>query len=319
MGDEFGGLDRFADELNPAVIDEVVRWEHDPELGRILARLRSHNSRKAFLDTYAEAVVARRLLARGCHLKFEVATPQGRHCDFEVDRSGDKFFLHVKRIDTDRPARNPRQLLAISSRLRALERIARPYIVQVRWRDELKGDQMRRLVEQAGEFILRARVGDEMSARDDAGRELGGVRVIAPWDGSHVNVTIGLPEKFVDQAPRFRRLMHRAYHQFMPRAVNVIAICSAHADDAADFETALLGSHIERWDAFPPRGKRVAHGRAADGFWHGQRFPESRFAAWLGFSPADHEPRSRLWVRRDLKIDAAMEELLRRVFESTNC
>ena len=63
--------------------------------------------------------------------------------------------------------------------------------------------------------------------------------------------------------------MRKAYRQFMPGATNVILICSSHVEDAEDFATALLGSHIERWDAHPPQGRRVAHGRDADGFWHG--------------------------------------------------
>src|SRR5206468_9817832 len=107
----------------------------------------------------------------------------------------------------------------------------------------------------------------------------------------------------------------RAYQQFMPRATNVIMICSGHVDDEADFETALLGSHIERWDAYPPRGKRAAHGRANDGFWHGQRFSESKFAGWFCFAPDQAEARMRLWSRDNMPIDAAMKDLLARTLE----
>jgi hypothetical protein len=127
-----------------------------------------------------------------------------------------------------------------------------------------------------------------------------------------VIVNIGLPSGFIDQAPRFRRLMHRAHHQFMPRAVNVIAICSSHEGDQVDFETALLGSHVERWDAFPPRGKRVAHGRASDGFWHGQRFSDSHFAVWFCFSPDRTDITCRLWLRgRKAESLPAAAELVR--------
>ncbi|MCI0365793.1 MAG: hypothetical protein L0219_18195 [Phycisphaerales bacterium] len=318
MSELDGGFERFGEELNPAVVDEVLGWERDKELGRIVRRLRSHANRKAFLDTYAEAMVARRLKARGCKLKFEVPTPAGRRSDFEVDGCGRRFYLHVKRIDTDRPGadvKGSKRLVAQSAKLRALERIARPYVVQVRWHDWLNAAQMKRLVDQAGEFIRQARVGDEMKASDAGGRELGGVRVIAPWDGSHIYVTIGLPSGFVDQAPRFRRLMHRAYQQFMPRQTNVIVICSGHPNDVVECENGLLGSHIERWDAFPPVGKRVAHGRGADGFWNGQRYAASRFVAWFGFSPGDREAESRLWVRREMEVDGEMEDVLKSVFE----
>jgi len=315
-----GALDEYAAELNSVVIDEIRGWKGHPELGRILGNLRSHTNRKAFFDTLAEATVARHLLARGCRLRFEVPTPLGRRCDFEVKAPQEggperTFYLHVKRLDSDRPVRHPRQLMAVTSRLRVLERIARPYIVQVRWHEGLSAQQMQRLVTQAGEFILQARVGEEMISRDHDGRELGGVRIIAPWEGTHVNVTIGLPPGFVDQAPRFRRLAQRAYQQFMPRAVNVIMICSGQVDDEGDFETALLGSHIERWDAYPPRGKRVAHGRANDGFWHGQRFSASKFAGWFCLAPDQAEARMRLWARDNMPIDTEVQDWLTRVLE----
>jgi hypothetical protein len=305
------GFDQFLPELNASVVRDILAWRDHPELGRMLATLQSHTNRKAFFDTYAEAIVARHLIQRGCALRFEVANPQGRRCDFEVSAGERKFYLHVKRLDTDRP---PRHMLAVSSRLRMLERIARPYVVQVRWQENLTDDQMQRLVHQAAEFITHARVGDELRARDHDGREIGGVRVMAPWEGRHVSVTIGLPTGFIDQAPRFRRLLHRAYQQFMPKATNVILIGSAHDDDQTDFENALLGSHIERWDAYPPRGKRVAHGRAEDGFWQGQRFSDSRCAGWFHFTPGASALRTRLWKRAEFAIGSAEWAMIESVF-----
>jgi rhodanese-related sulfurtransferase len=314
LTEEPRGLQEFTAELNASVITDILQWRDDPELGRIVANLQSHTSRRAFLNTFAEAMVARHLRAHGCELRFEVPTPSGRRSDFEVRSDDQKFYLHVKRLDTDRPLHNPKSLLAVSSQLRALERIARPYLVQMRWIEQLSRDQVAQLVAQAAAFILQGRVGDEMKARDHAGREIGGVRIIAPWEGTHVNVTMGLPAGFVDQAPRFRRLMHRAHQQFMPKADNVIVMCSDHDEDAREFETALLGSHIERWDAFPPRGQRVAHGRAADGFWHGQRFSDSLFAAWFRLSPRQSELSSRLWVRHSADASGALSRLLHQLF-----
>jgi hypothetical protein len=284
----------FADELNRDVVREILTWQGDRELGRILSALRSHDSRKAFFDTYAEALVARHVRSRGCTLRFEVPTPAGRRCDFEVAHADRIFYLHVKRLDTDVSSS---RRITVPARLRSLERIARPYVVQVRWHDHLAQEHMQQLVVQAAKFIEAARIGDEMVARDHDGREIGGVRVIAPSLDEHVTVTIGLPTGFLDQAHRFRRLMHRAHAQFMPKAENVILICSGHRGDADDLETALLGSHIERWDAFPPRGKRIAHGRDTDGFWSGQRVPESHFAGWFKLGGAEGTLDSRLWMR----------------------
>lgn len=308
-------LEVYGRGLDAAVLAQIKEWDHHAELGRLTSNLRAHTNQKAFFDTLAEAMVARHLLERGCRLRFEVPTPTGRHSDFEVECDAMRFYLHVKRVDTDRPPHNPARVLGMSSKLRILERIARPYLVQVRFHEGLSDDQMLRLLRQSEQFILHARVGDEMKSRDRDGRELGGVRIVAPHEHAHVSVTIGLPSGFVDQAPRFRRLMHRAHQQFMPRETNVIVIGSGHTDDAADFDTALRGTHVERWDTFPPRGRRIAHGRAADGFWHGHRFLDSRYAGWFQHEPRDRSIRSRLWIRDQVNLDEAVTERLRELFQ----
>jgi hypothetical protein len=206
--------------------------------------------------------------------------------------------------------------LTISPRLRYLERIRRPYVVQVRWRDALSDEQMQKFVADAATFITHARVGDELTVREQghSGPELGGVRVVAPWSGAHVSLVIGLPSGFVDEAPRVRKLMGRAYQQFMPRSFNLIVICSMHQEDVSDFQNALLGSHIERWDEEPLPGQRIAHGRAPDGFWHGGLHAESAVAGWFSFRPEDENIRVRLWQRSDVVIEEPMPGLLGEVF-----
>ncbi len=305
------GLELFRGELSPAVLDEVDRWEDDDELSKLRTSLRSISDRDKFLDTYAEAVIARHLLSRGCRLRVEVLTPSGRSCDFEVTDNGLRFFLHVKRLNTERASRRS---VTVSSRLRYLERIARPYIVGVHLREGLSDEAMQHYVTSASEFIMRARVGDEIAIRNGRGEDLGGCRVIAPWNGSHVNLVLGLPSGFVDEAPRIRRLLRKAYQQFMPGASNVILICSGNAQDSDDVETALLGSHIERWDAVPPEGRRVAHGRDSDGFWHESGFPESGAAGWFHFRPETESPRCRLWFRPGAALDPALTRFLATAF-----
>src|SRR5204862_2202146 len=98
-----GGLEQFGAEVNPHVLREIRSWRGERELRPIVAALEAHTERKAFFDTYAEAMVARHLLARECDVRFEIRTPTGRTADFEVSRGDVKFYLHVKRIDTDRP------------------------------------------------------------------------------------------------------------------------------------------------------------------------------------------------------------------------
>ena len=65
----------FTDEVNRDILRDVLTWENDEELGRIVSALRSHDKRKAFFDTYAEAFVARHLASRGCELR---TTPAAR-------------------------------------------------------------------------------------------------------------------------------------------------------------------------------------------------------------------------------------------------
>ncbi len=301
--------------LHPDLRRMIAQWPGQPELGKLAEKIRSHTDERTFLDAVAEAIIARYLLERGCELRLEVATPAGRQCDLEVRCDGQLFYLHVKRVNTGRPQQ---RRLAISSRLRNLERLPRPYLVSLRWREELSDEQMQEFVTRAGEFILHARVGDELVVHDKRNEELGGVLIAAPWDGSHVNLTIGLPSGFVDEAPRMLRLMQRAHQQFMPKQANVILIGTSHEDDLADFESALLGAHIERWDRHPPAGRRIAHGRADDGFWSGTRHIDSAAASWFRFAPGEPAPALRLWLRSPVTLGPAMLATLTRLFNTSD-
>jgi len=306
-----GSLERFAKHLHPAVLADMQAWAGHPTLDKLHANLNHHLKLRGFLDTCAEAIVARHLLDRGCGLAFEVPTPHGKACDFEVTAGDRRFYLHVKRVDTDRPVG---RRLTISSRLRSLERLARPYVVSVRWRETASDEQMQRLVLSATDFINHARVGDELVVHDEDGTEIGGVLIVAPGDGPHVSLVIGLPSGFIDEVPRMCRQLRRAYRQFMPRADNVILICSSQAEDEEDFAAALLGAHVERWDAFPPRGRRIAHGRAEDGLWHAGRYADSRAAGWFRLAPGDDTLRTRFWFRSEPAADPDLEHTLTHLF-----
>ena len=278
------------------VMTDVMAWRDHPVLHELHLAMTGHTEPARFLDSYAEAIIARHLIARGAAFRMEVETPNGRACDFEVDFEGRRLYLHVKRLKSDRPWRRK---LTISSRLRYLERIRRPYLVSVRWQDHTSDGQMQRLVVRASQFIQHARVGDELVVHDDDGSEIGGVLIAAPWKGDHVSLLIGLPSGFIDETLRFRKLLRRAHRQFMPKATNVIIVCSTHLSDRADLESALLGSHIERWDAYPPQGRRVAHGRAEDGFWSGRRYEMSSVVAWFRLGADDARFQPHVWRRED--------------------
>lgn len=307
------GLKRFEARLNGTVVEEIRQWNGHPELGKLLASLDAHTHSRTFFSTYAEAIIARHLLSCGCDLRFEVPTPAGKRCDFEVRCRGQRFFLHVKRADSLRPARRKP---TVSSRLRYLERIARPYVVNVRWQEDLTDEQMYQFVTSAAEFVRRSRVGDELAVADDDGRPLGGVRIAAPCEGTHVRLEIDPPTGTGDDVPRIQKLMRKAYKQFMPRATNVILIGTTRPDAGDDVETALLGSHIERWDALPPRGRRIAHGRASDGLWHDGQLPESMAAGWFCFAPEADAVQSSVWIRPGAPLEPPMKSLLAELFET---
>ncbi len=290
------GLARFEKDLNPDLVKRVRAWAKLPGLSRLLDLLESQGSRRPFMDHWIEAMVADRLHRRGATLETEVETPSGRTCDFRVRYEGAEWFLHVKRLRDDRLGGRK---LHISSRLRVLEHIQRPFIVRIRWADGLDDDSMQQLVVRASDFLGMAKVGDELTVRDATGLEVGAVRVVGPWEGTHVSLAIGLPGGFIDETARLRRLLDKAYRQFMPRRDNVVLVAGSRMDEALDFESAVLGATEERWDAHPGEGGRAALGRASDGFWAGSSRPESRICAWCLANPTEETLRIDLHLRED--------------------
>ena len=273
----------------------------------LLERLRTQHSLRGFLDTWAEVRVAAKLIEAGCVIDVEVPTPSGRSCDLAVHLRGHDCYVHVKRLANEETSA---RRLGISSRLRFLERIKRPFIVRIRWEENLSEQRMQELVERAASFIKHAHIGDELTVRSETGEELGGVRIVAPWEGTHVSLVIGLPDGFIDEVPRIRRLLQRAHRQFMPRATNIIVIASAGINDATDVETALLGSHEERWDVHPARGRRIAYGRAGDGFWSGRGRPESLACSWCQVDLESGEMPRQLFLREPGALSSSLESLL---------
>ena len=217
-------IDRFAIDLDPMLVERVRSWGGHRGLAPMVESLRTQTDRRRFMDIWVEAMVADRLAHAGWSLRAEVETPSGRTCDLRVSRGETTFYLHLKRLDeSDKPARQ----LVLSPRLRVLEQIARPYLVRIRWREDLDDMSMQHLVVRASGFLHRARIGEELTVRDDAGIEVGGVRVVGPWEGDHVSLAIGLPGGFDDRTDRIRGLLMKAYEQFMPRAQNVILVAGS--------------------------------------------------------------------------------------------
>jgi hypothetical protein len=307
-----GGLKQFQHRISDAMAQQIVAWQAHPELRKLAFDLESLTDETKFMSRYAEAVLARHLIQHECALQIEVPTPAGKTCDFAVHLDNQLFFLHVKWFNTDRPMR---RAMMVSSRLRYLERLPRPYVVSVHFSDELSERQMQQFVKEASEFIMRARVGDEFVVRERAtDAELGHCRIVAPGEGPHVSLALGVPSAMIDELPRVQKLLRKAYQQFMPKAANVIVLGSASVDDVDDVDVALLGSHIERWDAVPPRGRRIAHGRGSDGFWYNSRYAESNIAGWFLIGPDNGPLPTRLWTRPAVRIAPELTIVLERLF-----
>ena len=264
-----------------------------------------------FLSTVAEAVLARKLLEAGCTIDIERPTAGGRHADFHVRRAGREFWVHVKRIATPADAVDAPE---VPRELHGLREIRRPVAVAVRWSAAADRDGLASLREALEPFVVQASVGDELLVRAEDGTWLGSARIAAPTADGTISLRAGADAGWEAAIPRVQRLLRKAYSQFMPGEANVICIASDTAAASDSVETALLGSVIERWDRYPPRGHRVAHGRAPDGFWSGGQCEMSSVVAWF---PVDEGAPARVWERAAPSApdarDAAAAEALREV------
>jgi hypothetical protein len=304
---------------------EILAWMSPPEgdrggrvagrqIRRLIEALERPSAREdLFLSSVAEAVLARRLLEAGCTIDFERPTSGGRHADFHVRAEGDEFYVHVKRIalppsgDAARPLPPPEALVALA-------RIARPVSVALRWEERAGADDLAELRESLDGFVRQASVGDEVVVRADDGRWLGAARIAAPCASGGVELRTGGDAGWEAAVPRVQRLLRKAYSQFMPGETNVVCLASDSAGALEAVETALLGTVVERWDRFPPRGQRVAHGRAEDGFWSRGQFAESELVSWF---PVDSAVPACTWERpggtptaRDARVAAVLRRVL---------
>lgn len=306
------GLDAFANDLNPAIVGMIRSWQGDSELDPLYRRIQASKTRRGFLDCFAETLVASQARSAGCNVSVEVPTPNGRTVDLRIQKNNRSLFVHIKRLGG---TRTTSRRLTISSRLRILEKITRSFVVKIRWHDGLDDNSMQKFVLAAGKFIERASLGDEHVVLNDAGEELGGVKIVAPNDEGRVSLVIGFPDGFVDHTQRVIRLIRRAQMQFMPKEANVVLVCTPNVTGVEYVKSAFFGAHEERWDALPPRGSRVALGRSDDGIWHGNHFPESQVGGWFWLAPMHHQYQGKLWIREGSLLQPEVADLASDLFD----
>jgi len=261
-------------------IDPKVLRGYRRELDDSGAMLASASAAPAQLDRCrsiaSEAMVAARLLAGGCEVEHEVETPNGRHVDFRATRAGASLCVHVKRAP--QPTLRDAEV-SVPAAWRTIETVERGLVVAFSLSRNLRGRALHEALDAAFDFVEQASVGDELVIRDGEDAPRARLRAIAPAPGGRVELVADLSSSFDDHVPRFQATLRKAFSQFMPRAENLIAVCGSSGGVEA-FATALLGSHIERWDRRPRAGELVAYGRASDGFWSGQLRNQSRLAVY---------------------------------------
>lgn len=257
----------------------------------------------------AEVLVATRLLDAGCEVEHEVETPNGRHVDFRATRAGASLCVHVKRAP--QPTLRDAQV-SVPAAWRALETVSRGVVVAFSIARNLRGKALHAALDEAFRFVEQASVGDELLVRDAEGRTAVRLRVIAPSTGARAELVADLSSSFDDHVPRFQATLRKAFTQFMPRAENLIAVCGS-AGGIEAFATALLGSHIERWDKRPRVGELVAYGRGGDGFWSGEMRNQSRLAVYWPLA-LDAGPLLFLRESRTSRAATRSVELARSVF-----
>ena len=286
-----------ADTLRPLVAELARRFERSEQAWRTLADPRLLRRFRLDLDAILEALsagelaptrldavrtacaeimVAQRLLSAACMIEREAETPSGKRVDFRASRNGAVLHVHVKRAP--QPTLRDASVV-IPHAFRALEEVPRGLVVAVSIARPLRGKAQARGIEEAREFLEQASIGEELAVHDAEGRTAARLRAIAPSTGRHVELVADLSSAFDDHVPRFQATLRKAFSQFMPHGENLIVVCGASGSIEA-FATALLGSHIERWDKRPRIGEMVAYGRGGDGFWAGAMRNQSRLAVY---------------------------------------
>ncbi|MGA0173772.1 MAG: hypothetical protein ACO3NL_09040, partial [Phycisphaerales bacterium] len=291
-------LDRFRGDGSPANRSSVRRLlaSLDASEAEIASNV-DESARQRLEVRFVEACFGARSLVLGCEVEREVPGPEGRTCDFLLRRGGAMLAVHIKRLEAIGEVPPP----PMTAWERGLETIPLGLVVSVRRPDRLPDETSRWLSGELRGFLEHARVGEERLFRDDRDRAVAHVRVVGVSDAGRVRIVPASTTDLEARVVRFRRLLRRAYRQFLPDVENLILFGTVRG--AADAEArialadALLGTPMERWDRFPMLGDRVAHGRGTDGFWESKRHAASRLAGWFAAASAAAPEAGRWWLR----------------------
>ena len=268
------------DSLNPALASEFSTWVSHPELSKLLKKWNTTEGPQWY-DHYAEAMVARYLLQEGCELAVEVPTNTGKGADFKVTKGREAFFVHVKRLNVDDKTRAHhnwyyQQFL----KLRELEEIPRPLLVEVNLRRRLTKGDATNFVKIAKPFIEQAQSqGERFTVVAANGEELGCCEILqCSVMGGRVILHPDSDYEKPRNSTRVLSKLKKAYEQFMPNATNVIFV-AGECTSRFEFEAALWGEY--QWLRDDETKQIIKSTNPLDGFWSGDKFSDSQLAVWL--------------------------------------
>jgi hypothetical protein len=285
------GIGRFGAALNQGVLAQIAGWCGHPELGKLISRLNTFDKRQPFLDTYAEIMVARRLVRHRCVLCVGVTTPSGKEADFEATRGAVRFYVHVKKLNLDDITRC---LYRIADSTDVLERIGRDVKFEVHVLGaEATEKEIKEFPRQLKEFGRSEPIGATLKLPDERSPVLR-VRILPKGRNAWPKRTLSFPRypgPWMRDRRRFATKLRDAYDQFMPEAVNLIAVTANCAADKEDFK------------------------RALDDFWSQEKHSASVAGAFFSFLPEDNEFTSHLCLRDAESLNQETTQLLREVFD----
>jgi hypothetical protein len=259
-------------------------------------------------------MVARYLLQQGCELAVEVPNANGKGADFKATKGGEVFFAHVKRLNVDdKTLAHHNWCYQQFLRLRELEGIPRPLLIEVNLKRRVTKVEAAHFVRISRPFIEQAREKDErLNVTAIDGEELGYCKVLhCSVMGGHV---ILCPDSDYQKPCNSARFVHRlkeAYDQFMPEAVNVI-LATSNWVNLFEFEVALFGD--VDWYVDKKTGQIVKGAKLANGFWSGNTYSDSKLAVW--FELRDEKIDFNLYVRQD--VNPIVPQLLASLFTKAN-
>jgi len=305
-------LKRNRKKLPVAVLQEIEGWVNHPELKKLVLRL-DESSDDHFLDTYAEILIASKLLEHKCYLYYEVPTSGRKSADFKAVRDGLNFFVHVKRLATDEATQ--KQFNISKRALVTLEKIVRPLVVSLSFTRDLCDEEMQQFVKEAARFLKKASVGQHISIEGKNRVELGECLIVSESCGQCVTLMVRYASSSADARLRLCDRLSDAYKQFQANAVNVILVNGDWLGDVDEFENALLGtSHTA---LLADGGVKME--RKVDGFWSQAKHPDSNLAGWFNFLPSREGISSRCWTRSRETLNPAIHDLLVEIFNPTCC